>query len=388
MCKMGRAHRTAAVIATNQQLVDRLLRLTAISCVSGREAAVADAVQAELEADGATVRRNGDNIVCEVGDALRPRLLLNSHLDTVPPAAGWTDDPWTPRHVGNRIIALGANDAKASVCAMIEAFRVIRADLQRGRPVRGTLVLALTTEEETTGRGLRETLPLMLPIDAALVGEPTDLTPMIAQRGLLILKCVARGRSSHPGNTPSDTPDNAIINAMSAIRQLYGIDWGPPHAMLGACHAHVTRIAGGVATNVIPDACEFWVDVRTTPDQRHTEMIERLRTQLPCEVHVHSDRMVPVSTDPEATIVRSACRAVPGRDPGGSATMSDMVSLAGIPSVKIGPGQSVRSHTPDEYITIDELVAGAAAYERICRAYFDDNDTMEARSRSSCKREG
>jgi acetylornithine deacetylase len=387
MLRVRRARRAATVLTTNKQLVERLLRLTAISCVSGQEEAVADAVQAELEAAGAMVRRNGDNIVCEFGDAPRPRLLLNSHLDTVPPAAGWTADPWTPRQAGNRMIALGANDAKASVCAMIEAFQVISADLRRGRPLRGTLVLALTTEEETTGRGLRETLPLISPIDAALVGEPTDLTPMIAQRGLLILRCIARGRSSHPANTPADTPDNAIVNAMSAIRELYHVDWGPPHAMLGTCHAHVTRIAGGVATNVIPDACEFWVDVRTTPNQSHMDTVERLRAQLPCEVHVHSDRMIPVQTDPGAAIVRAVCRAVPHRDPQGSATMSDMVTLAGIPSVKIGPGQSVRSHTPDEYVTIEELVAGAAAYERICRAYFEGNETMEARSRRSCKRE-
>lgn len=353
-------------------LIERLLRLTSIPCLSGQEAAVAEAVSAELESAGLRVRRLGDNVVCEIGDAPRPRLLLNSHLDTVPPAAGWTGDPWTPRLVENRLIALGANDAKASGCAMIEALIRLHAESLRGRPLNGTVILALTTEEETTGRGLRETLPHLLPIDAALVGEPTGLTPMTAQRGLLILRCTARGRTGHPANTPPDTRDNAITNAIEAIAALRRFDWGPPHPLLGACHAHVTKISGGVATNVIPDACEFWVDVRTTPHQPHGDLVQRLRTHLPCEVHVHSDRMIPVQTPPEEAIVRAVLRALPGSQPCGSATMSDMVTLRGIPAVKIGPGQSTRSHTPDEFITLDELTAGAHAYERICRAYLDD----------------
>ncbi|TWT44580.1 Acetylornithine deacetylase [Phycisphaerae bacterium RAS1] len=363
----------------NRRLIERLLRLTSIKCLSGQEAAVADAIQSELAAAGIAVRRLGDNVVCEIGDAPRPRLLVNSHLDTVPPAAGWTSDPWTPRWENRRITALGANDAKASVCAMIEAVLALRESQSRGIACEGTVILALTTEEETTGRGLRETLPALLPIDAALVGEPTDLIPMIAQRGLLILRCTARGRTSHPANTPANTGDNAIINALQAVAQLRSFDWGPPHAMLGACHAHVTKIAGGVATNVIPDACEFWVDVRTTPEQPHQEIVEQLRSHLACEVQVHSDRMAPVHTEPGAAIVRAIRLVFPEREPRGSATMSDMVTLQGIPSVKIGPGLSARSHTPDEYITIDELMAGAVAYERICRAYFQECAAEEGR---------
>jgi acetylornithine deacetylase len=153
--------------------------------------------------------------------------------------------------------------------------------------------------------------------------------------------------------------------------KLTEFDWGPEHPLLGRCHAHVTTINGGVARNVIPDTCEFCLDIRTTPAESHAQLFQRLRRHLQSELIVHSERLVPVQTDAAEPIVQATLRAVPGVHAGGSPTMSDMVFLAGIPSAKIGPGESVRSHTPDEYILLDELREGAAAYERIIREYFD-----------------
>lgn len=354
----------------SEQLLDRLGRLVAIRSVSREEDAIAAAVFNELEAVRLHPRRSGCNVWCEIGDAPRPRLLFNSHLDTVPAAAGWSGDPWTVRRDGDRLIGLGANDAKGCVTAMIGAALALKQRLDRGEKLGGTVVLALTAEEEISGKGLSELLPSLQPIDAALVGEPTGLVPMIAQRGLLILKCVARGRSGHPANTPADTADNAIDNAVGEMIRLRDVDWGEPHSLLGACHAHVTTIAGGVARNVIPDACEFFVDIRTTPDTPHAALVARLREYLKCEVHIHSERLVPVQTDPSHPLVQAALRTLPGVEPTGSPTMSDMVFLAGVPAVKIGPGESARSHTPDEFVTGEELAAGAAAYERIAQEYF------------------
>ncbi len=351
-------------------MIERLARLVAIPSLSRHEAAIADAVRAELADAGIETRRDANNVWCEIGDAPRPRLLLNSHLDTVPAGAGWSADPTTPRRADGRLIALGANDAKGCVTAMIEAVLRIHRALHRGQPLGGTLVLALTAEEEISGAGLSTIVDALRPLDAAIVGEPTGLTPMIAQRGLLVLRGTARGRTAHPANTPPDRAQNAIALAAEDIARLRAFDWGPPHPLLGAAHANVTRISGGIANNVIPDACEFTLDVRTTPLEPHDRLLARLRAALRSELAVHSDRLAPVETPADAAIVRAVLRALPDARPAGSPAMSDMVFLRGVPAVKIGPGDSARSHTPDEYITDAELAAGADACERIVRAYM------------------
>lgn len=368
------------------QVLDRLARYVAIRSVSREESALADAVAADLTMAGLRVERSGANVWCALGDRPRPRLLLNSHLDTVPPGDGWSADPWTPRIANGRLTGLGANDAKGCVVAMIECVLELKRRLDEGRPLGGTVVLALTAEEEISGQGLSTIRDRLsgadAPLDAALVGEPTSLTPMIAQRGLLILRCVARGRTGHPANTPPESADNAIVTAADDIGRLRAFDWGAAHPLLGRCHAHVTMIQGGIARNVIPDACEFFVDVRTTPNQLHGPTVERVRAALRSEVHVHSERLAPVETDSNAVIVRAVRAALPTAQPEGSPAMSDMVFLAGIPTVKVGPGASARSHTPDEYVTEAELRAGAEAYGRIARAYFNEMSSMNSGSRA------
>jgi acetylornithine deacetylase len=193
---------------------------------------------------------------------------------------------------------------------------------------------------------------------------------MTAQRGLLIVHATARGKSSHPAHTPGDTKNNAIMNAADDLCRIRDFDWGPAHPLLGQAHAHVTMMSGGVAKNVIPDRCEFWLDIRTTPLETHRALFERLQSALQSELRIHSERLVPVHTAPEAPIVQAVLRALPGVSPQGSRAMSDMVFLSGIPAVKIGPGHSPRSHTPDEFILESELLAGAAAYEEIIREFF------------------
>lgn len=346
-------------------MIERLVRYVATRSLSRQEHALADLVAAELTQAGLAVHRRGNNIWCALGDADRPRLLLNSHLDTVPPGSGWSGDPWQPRRASGRVIGLGANDAKGCVVALISAVLGLQKRLARGATLGGTVILALTAEEEISGQGLATILDELQPLDAAVVGEPTGLVPMIAQRGLLMLRGTARGRSGHPANTSMDSPDNAIFTAARDLAGLRDFDWGPPHPLLGRCHAHVTKISGGVALNVVPDVCEFHLDIRTTPGESHQCLFDRLARTLRSELTIHSARLEPVETNPDEPIVHAVRRALPGVQPAGSAAMSDMVFLRGVPSVKIGPGVSARSHTPDEFISEDELAAGAAAYERI-----------------------
>ena len=173
------------------------------------------------------------------------------------------------RRLADRLIGLGANDAKGCVTAMIEASLAAARHGRQGGNLGGTIVLALTAQEETAGEGLAEILDRLRPLDAAVVGEPTGLTPMTAQRGLLILEATARGRTAHPGNTPPQAAENAIVAAAEDVLRLREFDWGKSHPRLGPPHGNVTMIRGGIAHNVIPDACEFCIDVRTTPLESH-----------------------------------------------------------------------------------------------------------------------
>ncbi|MEP0847563.1 MAG: M20/M25/M40 family metallo-hydrolase [Phycisphaerae bacterium] len=351
-------------------MIERLKRYVAIPSVSRQEGALADVVAGDLLSAGLRVQRHGHNVWCELGDAPRPRLLLNSHLDTVPPGQGWSADPWIPVERDGGVVGLGANDAKGCAVAMLEAALALKRSLAAGGRLGGTIVLALTAEEEISGQGLGSILERLVPLDAALVGEPTGMTPMIAQRGLLILKGLARGRSGHPANTPMDGDSNAILTAAGDLARLADFDWGPPHPLLGRCHAHVTRIQGGIADNVVPDACEFLLDVRTTPMESHRSLYERLRSAMRSELSIRSERLAPVETAADAAIVRAILRALPAARPAGSPAMSDMVFLSGVPAVKIGPGDTRRSHTPDEFVAQREIHEAAAGYERIVREYF------------------
>jgi acetylornithine deacetylase len=357
-------------------VIERLMRYIATRSLSRMEHALVDVVAADLTRAGLLVRRQGNNLWCELGDAPHPRLLLNSHLDTVPPQHGWSADPWKPRRLDGRVIGLGANDAKGCVVAMIAAVLRLQSRLARGIRLGGAVVLALTAEEEISGQGLGTIVDQLRPLDAAIVGEPTGLIPMIAQRGLLVLRGTARGRTAHPANTPTNSPDNAIHTAARDLAALPDFDWGPPHPLLGRCHAHVTQICGGSTLNVVPDACEFHMDVRTTPGESHAALHQRLARAMRSELTIHSARLEPVETDPDALIVSAVRRALRGAQPAGSPTMSDMVFLKGVPSVKIGPGQSARSHTPDEFILEHELAAGIAAYDAIVQQYYDPHGSV------------
>lgn len=351
--------------------VQRLQQMIAIPSVSKHEHAVADYLRSELESLGFHVHRQDNNLWTEFGDKAAPTLLLNSHIDTVPAGHNWSTDPHDPIIRDNQLFGLGSNDAGASVTCLIDAAHRIAISLNAGIPLGGRIILALTAEEETSGNGLSELLPNLPKIDAAIVGEPTQLIPMTAQRGLLILKCTARGRTSHPANTPGDSPNNAIHTAARDILTVTHFDWGPPHPLLGKCHAHTTMINAGTARNVVPDLCEFWLDIRTTPNQPHDDLTKRLTEALTSEIHTHSHRLVPVETANTERIVRAAVKAT-GNNPQGSRAMSDMVFLPDTPAVKIGPGVSERSHTPDEFIKLDELANGVKTYEKIIRAYFEE----------------
>ncbi|MDQ6860031.1 MAG: M20/M25/M40 family metallo-hydrolase [Verrucomicrobiota bacterium] len=331
--------------------------------VSGEEARLADCVTTILQSDGFEVQRTGDSVWFTIAREEGPRLLLVSHLDTVPPCEGWNSDPFQLSREGEKLIGLGANDAKGCVAAMMIAARVLRDE-----EIDGSITFAFVAEEERGGAGMRAVKEVLPRIDAAIVGEPTSLEVCTAQRGMLILRCTAHGTSAHVAHP--ELGENAIHKAARDITRLAEMKFAHDHS-LGATRAHVTQITGGMARNQVPDRCEFFVDLRTTPNLDHDEVTAAVDAALESEVAVHSARYLPVATDESEPIVRAALQAA-GREHGiGSATASDWAFLKEIPTVKIGPGDTNRSHRPNEYLLVHELETGAAFYQRAVRSYFE-----------------
>ena len=345
-----------------------LTRLVGTASVSGTEGPIADLVQDLIAAEGFEVHRSANNlwfsIGAKAGNESGARLLLNSHLDTVPPCAGWEGDPFTPAWHGPRLQGLGANDAKGCVAAiLLAAFELAK------QPLAGEVVVALTAEEETGGQGIATILDQLGPLDGAVVGEPTGLRVCAAQRGMLLLKCTARGQSGHVANAQMLGAENAIHKAARDISRVAAMSV-PTHPLLGSQSAQVTQVQGGLRRNQVPDACEFFIDLRTSPEQDHEALVAEFQRQLESEVIAHSKRYLPKGTDANHPIVRAALLAAGKAGPVGSGTTSDWAFLGGIPAVKVGPGDTFRSHAPNEYLTLPELEAGAAFYAKVATDFF------------------
>lgn len=341
-----------------------LKELVSIPSESGKEEAVVSRLAGEMEALGLQPRVSGRNVTALLDGGEGPLLLLNSHTDTVPVGQGWTRDPLGELD-GGRLYGRGSNDAKGCVSSMLHG----AVAAFRSRAPKGRVLLAFSCEEEVLGQGLEKLLPSLPRPDAAVVGEPTGLSPAVAQKGLLLLEITARGRSAHAAWGGGV---NAVEAAARDVLALAGLEVPGVHPALGRTSLHVTQISGGQRHNVIPDSCRLVVDIRTVPTVAPEDIIALVRSRVEGEVSVRSNRLGSVETDPAHPIVKAALAANPSGRAYGSPTLSDWVFLKGIPTVKAGPGESTRSHTPDEYIETAEVAAGAAFYEEIIRRYFEE----------------
>lgn len=341
-------------------------KLVATPSLSYEEKEIADLVQQLAENHGFPVLRIDNNVAFHLGDG-PDRLLLNSHLDVVPPSADHPFPPFEPTVVDGKVFGRGTVDAKASGAAMIST--VLDLAASGFSPENGSVWVALTACEEVGGayNGLETILPHLPEMSAALVGEPTDLHPCTAQKGLLILTVESEGQTAHAAR--SHLGENAISRAARDIQRIAEHTFKRTDPLLGNPTATVTIIKGGSAKNVVPDRCTFTVDVRSVPAYTHEELTAELRELLESTVHVYSDRLIPTSTDLDSRIGRAAVQAS-GEQPFGSPTTSDWVFLKGIPTVKIGPGSSQLSHTPDEHIPLIELERAVEVYKSIITNYF------------------
>lgn len=289
-------------------------------------------------------------------DPAKPTLLLNSHHDTVKPNASWTLDPFQAIERDGKLYGLGSNDAGGCLVSLITTF----CHFYDKKDLAYNIVMAATAEEEISGRdGLELILPDLPDIAFAIVGEPTQMHLAVAEKGLLVLDCTAKGKSGHAAR---DEGDNAIYYALKDIEWLRSNPFPKLSPTLGPVKVSVTVINAGSQHNVVPDTCTFTVDVRVTEQYTLEEIIETIRQNIRSTVHPRSIRLKPSSIPLDHPIVQAGLSL--GRETYGSPTTSDQ-ALLDCPSLKCGPGHSERSHTADEFIYLREIEQGIELYIRM-----------------------
>ena len=347
---------TTSLQVLTDEAVDVLCRLISTPRISRDEGAAADLLQRFMQDDcGLPTQRNGHNLwsIAPDFDVQRPTLLLNAHIDTVKPVSAWTRDPFRPSLEGDQLFGLGSNDDGASLVALLQSFRVLREQADCSY----NLIFLASAEQEVSGRGgIESVLPLLPPIDVALVGEPTGMQPAVAEKGLMVLDVTAHGRAGHAAR---EEGDNAIYHAMDDMQWFRTKRWPLTSPLLGDVKMTVTIVQAGTQHNVVPDACTFTVDVRTNECYGNEELLQLIQKEVHGDVKARSTRLNSSRIDADHWLVRRAIEL--GRTPFGSPTLSDQALLR-CPSMKMGPGDSRRSHTADEFVCVSEIREAIALY--------------------------
>jgi len=337
-------------------VVELLKQLIATPSFSGEEDKTATILEQFFTEANVQSRRHLNNVWClnKHFDNGRPTILLNSHHDTVRPNAGYTRDPFEPVVEADKLFGLGSNDAGGPLVSLIAAF----LHFYEQRDLKYNLVLAATAEEEVSGKnGIGCLLPLLPAIDCAIVGEPTMTNLAIAEKGLLVLDCVTQGRAGHAAR---EEGENAVYKALEDIGWIKNYNFPKVSASLGPVKMSVTVIGTeNKAHNVVPDQCNFVVDIRVTDAYTHEEIIKTIKQHISAEVTPRSMRMRASKIDEAHPLVKAGIAL--GKKTYGSPTTSDQ-ALIPVPSLKCGPGDSARSHTANEYIYLHEIRQGIETY--------------------------
>ena len=335
--------------------VDLLKQLISISSVSGEENRLADFLENKLEEKKLFPRRKGNNIWLQAPNRndQKPTILLNSHIDTVKPTAGWTKDPFLPIEEEGKLFGLGSNDAGASLVSLLQVFLILSQT-----PQENNFIFLASCEEEISGKnGIESVLPDLPPIDLGVVGEPTSMQPAIAEKGLMVLDGIVYGKAGHAAR---DEGVNAVYKAIPVINWFRNHRFPLVSPLLGPVKMTVTGIRAGIQHNVIPDICNFTVDIRTNELYTNKALFETISSASGAdEVQARSFRLNSSQIAPEHPLIQRAIEL--GMKPFGSPTLSDQ-SLMHFPSVKIGPGESARSHTADEFIFTSEIANAITRY--------------------------
>lgn len=337
--------------------IELLEKLIATPSTSRQENKTADVLEKFLIDSGVEqVHRHGVNVWAynrDFNPAL-PTILLNSHHDTVAPSAQYTRDPYAPSIEDGRLYGLGSNDAGGSVVALTAAF----LHFYDSRELSYNLCLALVGQEECSGDGgLRAIMGEIGKMDFAIVGEPTQMKMAIGERGLMVLDCVAHGRTGHAARSEGV---NAIYLAMQDIAWVATYQFSRMSLLFGTVKMTVTIIGAGSVHNVVPSECRFTIDVRVSEQYSLQEVFDTIQDNLASVVIARSMRLNPSSISLDHPLVKIGLDM--GLEYYGSPTTSDAAVLSPLPCLKIGPGDSARSHTPDEWIGVDEVLKGIDQY--------------------------
>lgn len=346
------------------EAVELLKRLISTPSVSRDETAAADIVWEFLaaknkELNGAfAMHRHGNNVWCIPSDFddSKQTILLNAHIDTVKPVAGWQHDPFVPTQEGDTLYGLGSNDCGGGLVSLMQVFFLSLSEMN----VSANLVYLASCEEEVSGKnGIESVLPLLPRIDFAIVGEPTGMQPAIAEKGLMVIDATAHGKAGHAARNEGD---NAIYHAIKDIQWLSEWQFPKQTELLGPVKNTVTIVNAGTQHNVIPDQCTFTIDVRSNECYTNEEIFAFLQQHLTSELKARSFRLSSSRIDISHPFVQACIHE--GLKPFGSPTLSDQ-ALMRFPSLKLGPGESSRSHTADEYIKISEIECAISLYAKL-----------------------
>ena len=339
------------------EAVSLLKRLIAIPSVSRDEKLAADELEKTIRNYGFEPHREGNNVwvVCPDFQADRPTILLNAHIDTVRPVASWTRDPHTPAIEGDRLYGLGANDCGGGLVSLLQVFRILAPQHSSFN-----LIYLASCEEEVSGKdGIVKALPLLPKIDVAIVGEPTSMQPAVAEKGLMVLDITAHGKSGHAARNEGV---NAIYEALDDLQWLRHYQFERVSPFLGATQMQATVIQAGTQHNVVPDECRITVDVRTNECYTNEEVFDIIRNHVKSDVQARSFRLHSSHIGLNHPLIRRCTEL--GMTPFGSPTLSDQ-ALMPFPSFKLGPGDSARSHSADEYICISEIHDAISTYSQL-----------------------
>ncbi|MGQ0828599.1 MAG: M20 family metallo-hydrolase [Bacteroidota bacterium] len=340
------------------EAIELLKQLIAIPSFSKEEDKTAHILQNYLEAKGVATIRKQNNVwaLNKHFQKGKPTILLNSHHDTVKPNSGYTKDPFKAIEQDGKLYGLGSNDAGGCLVSLLATFLYFH-----DKPLSNyNIVFAASAEEEISGRnGIELVLSELENVEFAIVGEPTLMQLAIAEKGLMVLDCVAHGKAGHAARNEGE---NAIYKALKDIEWCRTFQFPNVSETLGPVKMSVTIIHGGSQHNVVPDKCEFTVDVRTTDTYSNEAALEIIKQHVTSEIKPRSVRLKPSSISKEHPIVKAGLKL--GRTTYGSPTTSDQ-ALMNFSSLKLGPGDSARSHTADEFIYINEIKEGVQLYAQM-----------------------
>ena len=341
-----------------EQAVGLLKILVSTPSISRDESAAADRLQSYIERSApfpGAMHRHLNNIWCIAPgyDASRPTILLDAHIDTVKPVAAWTKSPFTPVIEDDCLYGLGSNDDGASLVSMLHVFYKLCGTQQAYN-----LIFLASAEEEVSGKdGIEAVLPMLPPISCAIIGEPTGMHPAIAEKGLMVLDCTAHGKSGHAARNEGI---NAIYEALPDVEWFRTFSFPKVSPLLGPVKMSVTQINAGTQHNVVPDCCKYVVDVRSNECYSNKEIVDIVAANVKSEVKPRSLRLNSSSIELEHPLVKRAMEL--GRKPFGSPTLSNQALISNVPCLKMGPGESSRSHTANEFIKLSEIREGMELY--------------------------